>query len=340
MKYLIPLAALSAALISAPAFADDNQTLLIKDFIGTVSITTGDSFSVSGDTGDINETSDNGLIIDGNQKINHVNCNRSGDGVKISTKKWRLFKRARDFKDIKDYPNVDITVPQDTHLEIIDSVILGTGETFESVDARIHSCGSLQIGDVRGLVKLRTSGAGKFTAGNIGTADLRVSGAGGVSFGNMGDAEVSVSGSGDVLLGDMETALIKISGAGNLKGGHINGDAKISLSGSGDIAMDSLRGNLVYGGSGASGFYLNQINGDASVALSGAGDVEINGGTIPKLDINSSGGSRLVFNGTAGDVTVVSSGGGAVNIDKATGQSDVKASGGASVKIGDTRYRR
>ena len=320
MKHIIALAALSAALMSAPAFADEQQTLLIKNFIGTVSITTDDSFSVSGDTGDISEKSDNGLIIDGNQTIDNTKCKSSGGTINISVGKKNWFKQFGGYKDLKDYPNIDITVPEDTHLEITDSVIFGTGEDFGSVDAHIISCGSLEIGDVSGPLDMKISGSGDFAAGDVRAANLRI------------------SGSGDAAIGDMEEAIIKVSGSGDLEGGSIIGPAKITATGSGDIEIDSIAGGLVYEGRGSSDFSLGQIDGRASISLTGSGDVQIDKGYIPELLLTSRGSSEFDFSGSAGDVTVVTSGSGEVDIDDATGTREVKTSGSAEVKIGDTRY--
>ena len=320
MKNLISLTALSAALLSTPAFADEAQSLLIKDFIGIVNITTGDSFNVSDDKDGIHEIRDTGLIIDGNQTVDHSRCKSSGSTIRISIGKKNLFTQFGGYKNLEDYPNLDITVPEGTHLEITDSVIFGTGEDFGSIDVHIKSCGSLEIGDVNGPAELKISGSGDFAAGNMKSTNLRI------------------SGSGDAAIGDMTNAIIKVSGSGDLEGGNIIGNAKIKTTGSGDIELGALTGDIVYEGRGSSDLFLDQVNGRASINLTGSGDVEIDKGTIPELLLTSRGSSEFDFGGTAGDVTVVTSGSSEVDIDDATGEREVKTSGSAEVKIGDTRY--
>ena len=320
MKHFIPIAALSAALSSAPAFADDSQTLLIKDFIGTVTITTGESFSLSGETDGINTVRENGLIIDGNETIDDSYCKSVNGNIELSIGKKSWFKRIGGYKNLNEYPQLDITVPENTELKIRDSVIFGTGETFGSVDAHVKSCGDIKIGDVNGPLNLRVSGSSDFEAGHIGTASVKI------------------SGSGDVSLGDMKSAVLNVSGSGNLDGGNVIGAAKLTSTGSGNIDLGEINGDLVYEGRGSSNLSLERLDGRASVTMSGSGNVDIDDGEIPDLMISSRGSSAFDFGGTAGDAAVIVSGSGDVDIDDATGTRDVKSSGSAAVKIGTKRY--
>jgi len=320
MRKLISLAALTTALLSAPAFADDAQTLSIKDFVGTVTITTGDSFGVSGKKGDITEIRQDGLIIDGNTEIDNSRCKSMNGNIELSFGGKSWFKRIGGYKNLDEYPNLDITVPEDTHLEIRDSVIFGTGEDFGSVDAEIKSCGDLEIGNVNGPLILDVSGSGDFKALNTGTANVRI------------------SGSGDVSLGDIETSVIKVSGSGDFDAESIEGAAKVTSTGSGNIEIDTLLGDLVYEGRGSSNFDAQRVDGRISISATGSGDVEIEDGDAPTIMISSRGSSNIEFGGTAGDVTVVASGSGNVEIDNATGKREVKSSGSSYVKIADVRY--
>ena len=320
MKHLMTLAALPAVLLAPSAFADETQTLRLQNFIGTVNITTGERFDVSGKTDGITETREGGLIIDGNQAIDNSHCKTTNGNINISIGKKSWFKQIGGYKDIKDYPNLYISVPPSTHLDIADSVIFGTGETFGSVDAHINSCGSLEIGDVSGPVELKVSGSGDFKAGTVGEANVRI------------------SGSGDVTLGDMEMAILKVSGSGDLDGGDIVGPAKITTSGSGDIDIGRLIGALIYEGRGSSELSIETVTGSSSITLSGSGDVEIDDGKIAELLITSRGSGEFEFGGRAGNVTALSSGSGNIEIADATGTREVKTSGSATVKIGSTRY--
>ena len=321
MKNLVTLTALSAALLSAPAaIADDGQTLLIKDFVGTVSITTGSEFSVSGKKGDITEIKDGGLIIDGNEVIDNSSCKTVNGNIDINIGKKSWLKRIGGYKNLKDYPKLDITVPAGAHLEIIDSVIFGTGEDFGSVDAHMKSCGALEIGTVDGPLVLNLSGSGDFSALDVGTANVRI------------------SGSGDAELGDMKTAVLRVSGSGDISGGNIIGASKITATGSGDIELESITGDLVYEGRGSSEFETDRVDGRISITVSGSGDVEIDQGEAPSFLVTSRGSSNVEYGGTAGDVTIAASGSGSVKIKDATGERAVKSSGSSSVKIGGVRY--
>ena len=321
MKHLIASAALSTALLSATAAtADEGQTLLIKDFVGTVTITTGREFSVSGKKGDITEIKDNGLIIDGNEVIDSSSCKKVNGNIDISIGKKSWLKRIGGYKNLEDYPNINITVPAGAHLDIKDSVIFGTGEDFGSVDAHMKSCGALDIGIVNGPLVLNLSGSGDFSALDVGTANVRV------------------SGSGDVELGDMQTAVLKVSGSGDISGGNITGASKITATGSGDIELESITGDLVYEGRGSSDFDVDRVDGRISITVSGSGDVEIDRGEAPTFLVTSRGSSNVKYGGAADDVTVAASGSGSVKIKDATGERAVKSSGSSYVKIGSVRY--
>jgi len=118
MKKLISIAALSTALLSSPAFADESQTLSIKDFVGTVTITTGEDFSVSGEKGNINEIRQGGLIIDGNETIDNSRCKSMNGNIELSFGRKTWFKRVGGYKNLDEYPNLKSTGPEGTHLEI------------------------------------------------------------------------------------------------------------------------------------------------------------------------------------------------------------------------------
>lgn len=321
MKHLLSLAALTSALLTpAAAFADDAQTLSIKNFIGTISVTIGETFAVTGDKGSITEIRQGGLIIDGNETVDDSRCKNVNGNVELSFGKKSWFKRIGGYKNLEDYPNLDIVTPKGAHLYIRESVIFGTGQDFGAVDANIQSCGDLEIGNITGPLTLEVSGSGDFRAQNVGKANVRI------------------SGSGDVTLGDMEMSVLKVSGSGDLEAETITGAAIITTTGSGDIEIETLNGALVYEGRGSSDFDLGEIDGRISITVSGSGDVDIDSGNAPIFMVTSRGSSNVTFGGTAGDVTIAASGSGNVEVDDATGNREVKSSGSASVKIGDTRY--
>lgn len=358
MKRIISLTALSAVLLSSPAFAADGQTLHIKKFIGTVIITTGNSFSVSGKKGNISETLKHGLIINGNHEIDKSKCKSSGGNIRIKTKKKNVFKQFGGYEDLKDYPSLKITVPPATNLKISDSLVFGTGEDFATVDAEMTGCGSLEIGDVSGPVKLNMYGSSDFAADKIGPANIRISGSSHATLNNMDTSVIFTSGSSvleaDSVFGNinitstgsstakMDTvtgALIyKGQGSSSFSLDDIGNGASVTLSGSSTAEMESLTGALVYEGQGSSSFSLEDIKGKASVTLSSSSSCEIEDGIIPTLLIKSFSSSSFEFGGTAGDVTVDSSSSSAVDIDNATGKREVNVLSSASVKIGKTRY--
>lgn len=316
--------ALAAALISlalAPqAIADDGQTLLIKDFIGTVTITTGETFSVSGETGNINTVRENGLIIDGNETIENSACKNVNGNIDISIGKKRWFKRLGGYKDLNKYPKLEISVPPHTHLNIHDSVIFGTGEDFGSADVKIQSCGEFTVGDIAGPLILKVTGSGDFTAADV------------------GESKVRISGSGDVALKDMKSAEIELSGSGDMKASNIYGAAEISVKGSGDIELRDIAGGLSYEGRGSSDFRAQRVNTRASISISGSSEIEIEDGTLTDLRISASGSSEVDFGGSTGSATVTAGGSSEIDIETAKEEIEVKTSGSADVRINGKNY--
>lgn len=309
-----------SAIFTPQALANDGQTLLIENFVGTVNMITGDAFSVSGDTGNISALQDSGLIINGNETIENSSCKKLNGNIDISFGKKRWFKRIGGYKNLGEYPKLEITVPSHAHLEIRDSIIFGSGADFGSVDAKIKSCGQLTLGDIAGPLVLKVSGSGDFTAGDV------------------GDSKIRISGSGDVRLNNMKSAAIDLSGSGDLIASDISGPAEITAKGSGDIHLGDIAGPLKYAGQGSSDFSAQSINESAEITLSGSSNIDIKDGTLRDLRISSSGSSEIEFGGKTDTVYVRAKGSSEIDIKMAKNAADVKTSGSAEVEINGETY--
>lgn len=297
-------AALAAtlALSAAPASAAE---IVIRDFVGKVSIMDGaPSVEVLRNARglDIDEvgTEDRFVIDGGIRKPSKEGvCDYKGGGLSFNlTINGRDYERSKWDKRLEDYPDLDIFVPEGSTLSIENSYVLLKATTALR-QAKISKGGCLPIalGDV-GELDASIAGSGNFSAHNVGTLSLSKSGSSDLVFETIGAATISASGSGDIEIG------------------HVTQSADISKSGSGDIEID-------------------QVDGDLAVAKSGSGDIEVDGGFIPELTIRKSGAGDVNIDADIGDGDVVSRGAGDVYIEAVRGSLSSKMSGSGDLKRGD-----
>lgn len=312
---------LAAFTLLGTAHATESRELLIENYIGTINILTqGAEITVEGAKDGTVRTQKSQTTIDGNESIKSANCKKTKGNISLSIgkKSWR--KRFGGYKDLDDYPVLDISVPSATTLTIRNSIVFGQGEDFAAVDAEIDSCGYFEVGDINGPLVLRVSGSGDFKAANVGTANVKV------------------SGSGDVTLKDTRAAVLKVTGSGDISAETITGPAKLSTLGSGDIELEAIDGDLAYVGRGSSDLSVGRVDGPISLSLTGSGDVEIDAGNAPILIMSASGSSEIDFKGEAEDVTITSRGSSSITVETATGDIDIKRSGSGDIEINDQSY--
>ncbi len=302
MRKLTSIATLAATscfvCLAVPAFAKDAPVLKIENFIGTVEIVTSNTGKITvndADGANHNRSGDN-LTLDDNISIRSYNCRTRKDSVKIGKGKWTGFYKT-DYRDIKEFPHVKISAPQNVHLDVENSIIFGDVDTIGSAHLHISSCGDMKFVDVNGQL------------------DLTVSGSGDVSFRNAGIADISISGAGDVIAKDLDSANIDVSGSGDLELGNISGSVDIESSGAGDIEINSVTGN------------------DLSIRVSGSSDVVIAGGDVETLFIKASGASDVIFNGSSKNAEARASGASDVTIQSPSGHLRTSDSGAADVNV-------
>lgn len=317
------LSTLLLAGASNTAFADEAASLKITNFIGTLDISVAPGpITINGEKAGTVSGGKYSKHIDGNETLQSVNCRRSKGNIQLSLGGWNWNKRVGGYKNLNDYPKLEITIPEGTNLALSKSVVFGQVGDLGSADLAISSCGELSMGNVDGLLDLRVSGSADVTAGNI------------------GEAKVRISGSGDLDAGEMGASVIRVSGSGDIHTDSITGPAKITLTGSGDVEIGTLTGDLAYEGRGSSNLSIEELSGRVSIRQSGSGDVDINDGTSPLMLITTSGSGNVSFGGTVGDITADIGGSSDVEIDKVTGQMAIDRSGSASAEIGNNHFGR
>jgi len=183
--------------------------------------------------------------------------------------------------------------------------------------------GSIEIGDLSGLIKVHTSG-GSIDIGNVadGSVDADTSG-GSIEVGDVnGNLKVNTSG-GSIKLG-------KISGTSDIdtSGGSITlnaggGDVKAETSG-GSINIGPVTGNVDVDTSGGS-IDIAMIDGDVKAETSG-GSIEVEGST-GKINVDTSGGSIKIY--SSGGPVVADTAGGSIKIKQANGSIEAETAGGS-----------
>ncbi len=305
-------------LFAVPVNAKDAQTLTIENFIGTVQVKlgAGKKITVTDADGVNYNTNKAGLNVDDGKNVRDYNCRYKKNMPYIGKGKWFRKSGGKGYVNINEFPLVKITIPENVHVEIKNTILFGNIEQIGSGNIHISSCGDLQLGDV----------SGRF--------NLKVSGAGDVKMGDAGDSTISISGSGDVIAGDFASADIVVSGSGDLEAGDVIRHAKIQTSGSGDIVLARIKGGLEYSGSGSSDFEADYVGGgDLSVRVSGSSDITIKAGEVDNLYIRASGASDVVYNGSSVNAKARASGASDIYIRKPSGNLSTSDSGAADVNV-------
>lgn len=290
-------AALLAVILAVPAGATD---IKVENFAGKITLVEGnDGLDVvsRGTEGSLElNTSGDMIRIDGG--LNSKERNQACKGAGIS---WNLTMNGRKSEGntrLEDYPDLRISVPAGSNLEIDDSSVeltsdVDLGET--SLD--LAGCFDVVLADT-GDLKLDRSGSGSFDAGRVGRLD------------------VEKSGSGDMTFAAAESLDLEASGSGEFEIGAVSGHVRIEKSGSGDTEIGSVNGNV-------------------RVEKSGSGDVEINGGFAEMLTIENSGSGDVDIDAAVGTASINASGSGDIYVKSISGSVQKSISGSADFKRGD-----
>ncbi len=300
-------ALLSAALLLAatpvfttPAWATD---VIIKDFVGTVSVIEGDVDvpMIANNSDDLAVSNrDDVITIDGNiEKPEETEVCRYGSGgftMDVNGKTW-FGKRKKADRAFKTYPNIEVSVPEGATLTIENSIVeLTTEPLLSRADLRLMGCRDTSLGNVL-EANIRKSGSSYLTMGQVGSLELRKSGA------------------GDMEIDEIGTARLNLSGAGDLGIGRVGQSAAIKRSGAGDIEIDTVNGELSYQGS-------------------GAGGLDVESGTITRLMIDKSGAGDVEIDADIVDAQIKASGVGDIELGEVSGEYSERVSGRVEVRRG------
>ena len=290
-------AALLAVLLAAPAGAMD---IKVENFAGKITLVEGnDGLDVvsRGSEGSLElNTSSDMIRIDGG-----LNSKERNDACKGAGMSWNLTFNGRKSEGntrLENYPDLRISVPAGTDLEIEDSNVELTSEVdLGKVMLDLGGCFDVVLADM-GDVKLDRSGSGDFDAGRVGRL------------------EIEKSGSGDTSFQSAESLDLEASGSGEFEIGEVNGPVSIDKSGSGDIEIKSVNGNV-------------------RVEKSGSGDVEIYGGFAEDLVVDNSGSGDVDVDAAVGNAKINASGSGDIYVESISGSVEKSISGSAEFKRGD-----
>ncbi len=342
--YLVAGALLGAASFT-PAWAEaetsefpGTNTLVLRDFIATVSV-------VTDDVKDISVTIDNG---DAGKEP--VLVRQTGNSVEVYSVDepdqrafWKQMNWHRHGEDtfkvfLEDRPIVQITVPQGTSVEL-DGLAshLSVGNTDGAFDVTSTLYVEGNIGNVSSA-KVRITDAGELNFASVaGALDATIAGSGTLSFNKVKTAEIGIAGSGDIQINSIDGPLsADIRGSGDIDVGDVVGKTDLRIAGSGDIEVGKIRGGADISIRGSGDIIVNEINGPSSVAITGNGDVEIKNGKAENLKVRITGSGDFDFNGLATNPDIRLSGNGDVFIKDYEGSLSTKGSSG-DITIGDVQ---
>ncbi len=328
------LAALSATASAQQSEAyDDIKEVRIQDFIGAVTIRTGGDGVAFQKTDGTN--ADYPFFAETRNGVLTLRSDKDPDDIRwYKQVKWRT-DGAKAFDEfLKQYPAVEITVPQGTALAF-DSVVTrlaaddtrgalklrdghvdgAVGDIAEG-DIQIDGSGDLDVGDVAGMLNIAIHGSGDFFA--AGAAEL----------------DASLHGSGDIDIGDIAGAVTaSLHGSGDIEMGNIGGDISLSCHGSGDVSAADVAGGASLSTMGSGDMSLASVSGKTSVKIYGSGDIAISNGRAEDLKAQVNGSGDFEMRGVATNPDVVANGSGSIMIKdhdgpvRARGRGDIRISG-------------
>ncbi len=338
MKKLLMI---GAAVFAFSTAAHANETILIEDFIGQVEVKTSNTSNIEitkkRRSGDVDfDASAEGLSITGPfDEPDDRQCRGYYGRFSVS---W--FGRDKEegsfggFEDLEDYPEIEISAPDDVEIVVRNSILFGSFGDVGSVDVNVDSCGDLIFGNVAGEARIKSSGSTDVSTKDVASVDARTSGSGDLTFGNIGSGEIRTSGSGDIDIENAEKIIITTSGSGDIDLEDVSGSAEIKTSGSGDASIGTVDGGLIFSSSGSGDLDADEINTRLELRLSGSGDADIDDGNLDYLKIYAAGSSDVDFDGTTETADLSASGSSDIYVDRVTGSAQTEESRSADIKIG------
>lgn len=321
---------------SAPVTLDetfDADRVVIRDFIGTLTVETIDAGGNVGLHADLNRAQEDLLPIrqsDGTLMIEWL-------GEPDRERRWWEFWRGRwmaDLDRLDDYPSLVLQLPADVALDVTSIIGRWTiddrtalvrfdaerGEgsigATQVIELSISGDADIVIGPVAGLLDVSIAGSGTVRGGASSDADISIAGSGDVSLEDVaGQATINIAGSGDATIGDVASAEVRISGSGNVTLGAVASALDARVLGSGDVTVGSVNGAF-----------------DASIA--GSGDIEVGAGRGDPFDVDIAGSGNVRFGGVGVNPDVSLSGSGSLFLDRLEGELDARTGGSGRVEVG------
>jgi len=338
-------AALLAVSIPLTAKADAQPELIIENFVGTINWVNG--------TGEISlikqknarrldlQSGDGSLIINGGIEDPDGNDCKGYYGsydISLFGDKKRNSGKFGGYKDLEDFPILDLEIPRNTSLIIRNAIIFSEGSPdIAAADLDLQHCGKVNLGDVAGPLLLESRGSADVTLGDAEEIDAELRGSGDLEANKVGDFTFKARGSGDVEIEQAVNVMLTLSGSGDAEIGDISGDATLSSSGSGDIDLGLVKGDLDYKGAGSGDLSVDEVRGTGDnivdLQASGSSDISIDESKISFLTISASGSVNVNVDGIITDADVRASGSSDIYLDTVTGDIRQKASGSSDIHI-------
>lgn len=320
--------------------AQAGETVEIRNFVGTINWTNGALDSqVSENKGETKVSTQGGFLIDGGL------TDIDGDGCRNTYVKWSWDwgKKERNgthggYKNLKDYPIVDISLPEDAELVINNAIIFAFGSpNIGSAELDLDYCGKVILGDIDGGLVVKARGSADLTFGTARDADIENLGSSDVEGGDIsGDVVITSRGSGDVELGSLGSLTADIRGSGDVKTADISGDFAVGSQGSGDVESGDISGNVVIVVRGSGDVETGSLYSDAvEVEASGSSSIDLGGGQVEDLNVKASGSSDVTVDATATKAVLRATGSSEIYVERVTGVAETKSSHSADITIDD-----
>ena len=332
---LISTTAFVGLAFAPAAFAGDS--LEIRDFIGSITWSNSPmSVEIQENAGDTKITGRSDMIVDGGfDEIDGSDCKSSYGSFDIEWFGKKKEGRFGGYKNLEDFPVLNITVPSDTKLVIRNSIVFTMGAPdVNEADIELRHCGDINLGDVENTLALDSRGSADVTVGRTGQIAANLKGSGDLTGGNTGDVLVKSHGSGDVELGNAASIEMNLHGSGDLEALDVGGSVKLTSHGSGDVELNDVEGSLTYSSHGSGDLEVASVNGSQLYLKShGSGDMDISGGNVDDLNVMVRGSGTVDYSGEAKTAKLSSNGSGDINVDRVNGEAEIKSSGSGDIEI-------
>ena len=334
---LVSSAAFLGLALAPATFAQDS--LEIRDFIGSINWSNGPmSVEIEENAGDTKVTGRSNITVDGGfAKIDGSDCKSSYGSFDIDWFGKKSEGRFGGYKDLEDYPVLNITMPSDTKLSIQNSAVFTLGDPdIKQADLELRHCGNVTLGDVKKTLALDSRGSADVTAGRTGQIAASLKGSGDLSGGDTGDVVAKSHGSGDIELGNAASIEMSLHGSGDLEAGDVTGSVDLSSHGSGDVDLNDIGGSLSYSSFGSGDLEVSSVVGaQLSLKSQGSGDIDVDDGRVDELVIILRGSGAAEYDGEASTANLRSSGSGDIYVGSVQRLGEIKATGSGDVNVGD-----